>query len=125
MSAPKRLWSSVLTPERAFCFCVSLLLSGAIRIEAANTPSAIDNAIKAQASQEIIQPEHRRFSLSACFDKADDNNKEILLAAANLPVAQAAIVIAKAIPNPQFNLLYGWGPAWQYIIAGNNQEFGW
>ncbi|MFX5530269.1 hypothetical protein ABTD83_20480, partial [Acinetobacter baumannii] len=52
-------------------------------------------------------------------------NKEILIAQASLPVSQAAITIAKAIPNPTFSLTYGFGPAWQYIIAGNNQQFGW
>ena len=35
------------------------------------------------------------------------------------------MVIAKAIPNPTFNLSYGFGPAWKYVIAGNNQQFGW
>ncbi len=66
----------------------------------------------------------RQLSLENCFKQADLNNKEILVAASSLPVAQASIVIARAIPNPTFNLEYGWGPAWQYIIAGNNQQFG-
>ncbi len=68
---------------------------------------------------------HRKFSLSECFSKADQNNKEIALATSNLPIAQAAIVIAKAIPNPTYNMTYGFGPAWKYVIAGNNQQFGW
>ena len=34
-------------------------------------------------------------------------------------------MIAKAIPNPTFNITYGFGPAWKYVIAGNNQIFGW
>lgn len=67
----------------------------------------------------------RTFSLQACFDQAAQNNKEIAMAASNLPIAQAGITIAKAIPNPTYNLSYGFGPAWSYIIAGNNEQFGW
>ncbi len=67
----------------------------------------------------------RRFSLYTCFTKAAENNKEIAVAATNLPIAQAGITIAKAIPNPTYNLSYGFGPAWAYVIAGNNQQFGW
>src|ERR1700722_16352475 len=68
---------------------------------------------------------HPTYSLRACFDQADMNNKEIALASSNLSIARAGIVIAKAIPNPTFNFAFGFGPAWQYIIAGNNQQFGW
>jgi outer membrane protein TolC len=68
---------------------------------------------------------HRMYSLKATFDKADKDNKQILIAASSLPIAQAAIVIAKAIPNPQFSTLYGWGNSFNYIIAGNPQQFGW
>ncbi len=67
----------------------------------------------------------RRLILSTCFKKADKFNKEILLASTNLSIAKANMIIAKAIPNPMFNLLYGWGPAWEYVVAGNNQQFGW
>jgi outer membrane protein, heavy metal efflux system len=68
---------------------------------------------------------HRKFSLTACFNQADQNNKEILVATTNLPIAQAAVVIGKAIPNPTYSMQYGFGPAWQYIVAGNNQVVGW
>jgi cobalt-zinc-cadmium efflux system outer membrane protein len=67
----------------------------------------------------------RSFSLQTCFDKALANNKEIIAAAYNLPTAKAGIKIAGAIPNPRFNLQYGWGPAFTIIIAGNPQQFGW
>lgn len=74
----------------------------------------------------VDQNQYReKLSLVDCFRMADSNNKEIALAASNLSIAQAGIVIAKAIPNPTFNLAYGFGPAWKYIIAGNNQQFGW
>jgi cobalt-zinc-cadmium efflux system outer membrane protein len=67
----------------------------------------------------------RSVSLHASFDKAVDNNKEVIAAKYNLPVSKALIQIAKAIPNPQFSLLYGFGPAFTTIIAGNPQQFGW
>lgn len=67
----------------------------------------------------------RKLSLNQCFELADHNNKEILVASSNLPIAEAAIIIARAIPNPTFSMSYGWGPAWDYVIAGNGQQFGW
>src|ERR1700712_4202873 len=66
----------------------------------------------------------RKLSLQECFDRADANNKEILIAASKLSIAQSAIVIAKAIPNPVYNMTYGWGPAWDYVAAGNNEQVG-
>ena len=68
---------------------------------------------------------HRLLSLHACFDKADAENKEILVATSSLPIAQAAIVIARAIPNPTFSMTYGFSNSYGYIIAGNGQQFGW
>ncbi|HEY9676671.1 MAG TPA: TolC family protein [Drouetiella sp.] len=66
----------------------------------------------------------RQFTLQQCFDRADTSNKEILIASAKMSAAQAAIIIAKAIPNPVYNMTYGWGPSWDYIVAGNNQQVG-
>ena len=71
-----------------------------------------------------IDSVHKKFALGACFDRAGNDNKEILVAAAALPVAQAGITIAKALPNPTYSIVYGFGPAWQYIVAGNNEQFG-
>ncbi len=56
---------------------------------------------------------------------ADENNKQVIAAQYNLPIAKAGIQIAGAIPNPQFSLLYGFGPAFKIILAGNPQQFGW
>jgi cobalt-zinc-cadmium efflux system outer membrane protein len=59
------------------------------------------------------------------LERAYANNREIASARYNLPVAQAGITIAGAVPNPHFSLLYGWGPEWRIIIAGQPQQFGW
>jgi cobalt-zinc-cadmium efflux system outer membrane protein len=75
------------------------------------------------ASQQVFP--QRSLSLRDCFDRANMFNKEILVAEASLPVAQAGVTIAGAIPNPIFNSTYGFGPAWEYIAAGNNQQVGW
>ncbi len=76
------------------------------------------------SAKAAIKPE-RTISLSAAFDRAVESNKEVIAAKYNLPVSKAAIQIAGAVPNPRFSLLYGWGPAFTIIIAGNPQQFGW
>jgi cobalt-zinc-cadmium efflux system outer membrane protein len=90
---------------------------------------AQENAIQMKAEEgadtETVYNLHRKFALSAAFNKADTDNKEILIATVNLPISEAQITIAKAIPNPTFSMLYGFGPAWAYVIAGNGQQFGW
>jgi outer membrane protein TolC len=68
---------------------------------------------------------HRMFSLHTSFDQADRDNKEILIATSTLPISQAAIVIAKALPNPTYSMMYGFGNSYRLIIAGNGQQFGW
>jgi outer membrane protein, heavy metal efflux system len=85
------------------------------------TPSVVNSELNRTVNLDSV---HKRFSLNACFDRAGNDNKEILVAAAALPLAQAAITIAKALPNPTYSVVYGFGPAWSYIVAGNNQQFG-
>jgi outer membrane protein TolC len=90
-----------------------------------STPEKPDdeNLFLAEASERVTP--HRMFSLRACFDQADRENKEILVSASSLPIAQAGIIIAKAIPNPTFNMIYGFGNSFNYIIAGNGQQIQW
>jgi len=66
----------------------------------------------------------RTLSLRTSFDRAYDNNKEAVAAEYNLPVAKAGIQIAGAIPNPKFSFLYGFGPEFKIILAGEPQQFG-
>jgi len=87
---------------------------------------AQENPVQMKAEEEeTVYNMHRKLALSASFNKADTDNKEILIATANLPIAEAQLTIAKAIPNPTYSMLYGFGPAWAYVIAGNGQQFGW
>ena len=79
---------------------------------------------KEQTQHCPILPE-RTLSLRACITKAYESNKELIAAKYNLPIAKADIQIAGAIPNPQFSFLYGFGPAFRIILAGNPQQFGW
>jgi cobalt-zinc-cadmium efflux system outer membrane protein len=86
-----------------------------------NLPGPLPAAVKADS----VNLPRRKFTLGATFNKADTENKEILVAAATLPINQANIIIARAIPNPNFSMTYGFGPAWRIIAAGNNQQVGW
>jgi outer membrane protein, heavy metal efflux system len=83
-----------------------------------------DLKLSGEKPPSLVVPE-RTISLQACFEEALQNNREIASARYNLPIANAAIQIAGAIPNPHFTLLYGWGPAWTLIIAGQPQQYGW
>jgi cobalt-zinc-cadmium efflux system outer membrane protein len=79
--------------------------------------------LSAQKADSAVEPT-RTISLRACFEDAFTNNREIAASRASLPVAQAAVKIAGAVPNPKFTLLFGWGPEWRYIIAGQPEQFG-
>jgi len=83
-----------------------------------------DITLKEEKPQAVVSPE-RTLSLTDCFLRAIENNKEVIAARYNLPIARAGIQIAGAIPNPQFSFLYGFGPAFTIILAGNPQQFGW
>ncbi|MBX9725556.1 MAG: TolC family protein, partial [Candidatus Obscuribacterales bacterium] len=99
---------------------VSLLIAAEPDLRAEEKP------ITAAAEQILPAPKNdlRTFSLAKSFEIANQHSKEIIAAKYNLPIAKAGIEIAAAIPNPRFNLLYGWGPAYSIIIAGNPQQFG-
>jgi cobalt-zinc-cadmium efflux system outer membrane protein len=71
-----------------------------------------------------VSPE-RTLSLRTSFDRAYENNKEVIASEYNLPLMKAGVQIAGAIPNPRFNLLYGFGPEFKLILAGEPQQFGW
>ncbi len=64
----------------------------------------------------------RTFSLSACFNQADQNNKDIAVARKNLSIARAGIKIAGAIPNPLFQGQFGFGPSFTNLFTGQTQQ---
>jgi cobalt-zinc-cadmium efflux system outer membrane protein len=65
----------------------------------------------------------RTLSLSTCFERAGLLNREILSGRWNVTVAEAGVKIARAIPNPQFTLQAGFGPAFLYDFTGQTQQF--
>lgn len=77
-----------------------------------------------ERTSDSVSPQ-RTLSLAACFQRAFANNREINSARYSLPIAQAAMRIAGAVPNPRFSLLYGWGSQFTIILAGQPQQFGW
>jgi cobalt-zinc-cadmium efflux system outer membrane protein len=121
--------------HRLISIGVSIYLIACVNLLPAIISTKADATIEQPATTDTTTPNEpdtkenifgqRQFSLNACFEKADRDNKEIALASSNLAIDQAGVVIAKALPNPTFNLTYGFGPAWKYIIAGNNEIFGW
>jgi cobalt-zinc-cadmium efflux system outer membrane protein len=117
-----------MAPEKS-SFAVSLvatLLCGAcFCARAAERPVDAPSRAAPEAGTINSPPPSRTFSLSACFDKADRFNRELLSARWNLPIAEAAIKIAGAIPNPQFELQAGFGPTFRYLYTGQTQQIGW
>lgn len=101
---------------------------------ATTSPSATPSSISASAPSTSssattgssgADSKLRTLSLRASFDKAAENNKEVIAAKYNVPISRAAVQIASNLPNPRFSLLYGFGPAFTIILAGNPQQFGW
>src|SRR5579885_2391446 len=107
--------------------CAVLIGTGGGSGKAAETRSDTNQSQaspdRSQDGSTLANPS-RVLSLRACFDRAQDYNKEIIASRANLPVSKAAIEIASALPNPVFGLQYGFGPAFTIIIAGNPEQFG-
>lgn len=58
------------------------------------------------------------------FDQSEKNNPEILKAKQDVSLAEAGIISAGAMPNPQLATQLGFGPAWTKTIAGNTQQVG-
>ena len=109
--------AGVQEPGQTLVISPSVSTMNASKVTPATANSELNRTVK-------IDSVHKRFALGACFDRAGNDNKEILVAEAAIPFAQAAITIAKALPNPTYSIVYGFGPAWSYIVAGNNQQFG-
>ncbi len=79
-----------------------------------------DRLLKAST---IISPKPSTvLSLQNSFDIANLKNYDIIVARKNLNLAIAQVKIAKAIPNPQFQLQAGFGPAFTYLFTGQTQQ---
>ena len=61
-------------------------------------------------------------SLKDAFSIGNDNNYDIIVAKKNLNIAYAQVIVAKAIPNPQFQAQLGFGPAFSYLFTGQTQQ---
>jgi cobalt-zinc-cadmium efflux system outer membrane protein len=65
-----------------------------------------------------------RLTLNDAFRLADQNNLELQAAQKNLPLAAAGITSAGALPNPNFELSYGFGQPYYQSVSGGTQQFG-
>jgi cobalt-zinc-cadmium efflux system outer membrane protein len=106
-------------------FVLTLLASGIPNVLAAeiNSP-ALGTSVPVDPGLVISPSPSRNFSLAACFDKADQENKEIVSARWNLTLAKAGIRSAGAIPNPTFILQTGFGPSFTQLYTGQTQLVG-
>ncbi len=67
-------------------------------------------------------PITKSFSLSTCFNFADQNNKDIAVAKHNLAISKAGIRIAGAILNPQLQVQTGFGDSFLFLFTGQTQQ---
>lgn len=109
------------------CLIIALLLFGATDAWLSCAMAASQPATGSQSglNEGVIStlPPTKTISLSACFDKADLDNREILSARWNLPIAKAGIKIAGAVPNPVFSLQAGFGDSFTYLFDGQTQQY--
>lgn len=88
-----------------------------------NIPFSSGNSTETKA--QYAAASQRTLSLRACFERAITTNREIASVRSTLPVSKAAVRIAGALPNPHYSLLFGFGPQWTIILAGQPEQFGW
>lgn len=67
-------------------------------------------------------PVSKTYSLAACFNIADQHNKDIAVAKYNLAIARAGVKIAGAVPNPQLQVQTGFGDSFEYLFTGQTQQ---
>jgi cobalt-zinc-cadmium efflux system outer membrane protein len=130
MKIKTRITRSDKTPRFAwalfFCAICTLCSAKALSLQPDSLIGADSVETKGSSTQSKSgQSPLRTLTLTACFQKANESNKEVIANRYNLPIAKSGIQVAAAIPNPQFTLLYGFGPAFKIILAGNPQQFGW
>lgn len=88
-------------------------------IESPEQVSAPDSTMYTLTAEKTVN-----LSLKDSFDQSEKNNPEILKAKQDVSLAEAGIISAGAMPNPQFATQLGFGPAWTKTIAGNTQQVG-
>ncbi|HEY9734540.1 MAG TPA: TolC family protein [Drouetiella sp.] len=107
--------------EHQLLVTISLFLSSSGCFAQAINPLELQPGVSDQPNRPV-----NRFALHLveAFDQANQNNPEITAALRNLEIARAQTKIARAIPNPQFALQYGFGNPYTQTIAGNTQQVG-
>jgi cobalt-zinc-cadmium efflux system outer membrane protein len=103
--------------------CCMLLLSAPYSMAAENSakpkPIVVSNSDPGMVTSPPIT---KSFSLSTCFNFADEHNRDIAVAKHNLAIAKAGIRIAGAIPNPQLQVQTGFGNSFLFLFTGQTQQ---
>jgi len=118
MKPPRRLFGALIALS-------SLMFMAPYAMAAQTDANQASNSPMLNAGVVTSPSPTRTIGLSTCFDKADQNNREIISGRWNVRIAQAGIKIASAIPNPQFNAQLGFGPAFTQLFTGQTQQIGW
>jgi cobalt-zinc-cadmium efflux system outer membrane protein len=101
----KRILSNFFTRSKIFfVLFVSINTINLVEAQTTTASNTEENIVKQEKTKTNSVPPQRMLSLKASFDQAYENNKELIAAKYNLPIAKAGIQIAGAIPNPQFGL---------------------
>lgn len=85
--------------------------SGAVSPGAADDPTMVKRI-----------PVSKTYNLAACFNIADQHNKDIAVAKYNSAIARAGVKIAGAVPNPQLQVQTGFGDSFEYLFTGQTQQ---
>jgi outer membrane protein, heavy metal efflux system len=104
--------------------CLAWVLAGCVPDAIAEEKNAATGPNAESNNADLISSPAptRTLSLETCFDRADRDNKDLAVARKNLPIAEAGVKIAAAIPNPLVQVQLGFGPAFTELFTGQTQQ---
>ena len=123
MGKQKKL--SIIQYGAIYCAQILLFFSTPILAATENSSPVFQSTSPTDPDLVTSPAPTRTFSLTACFEKADRDNKDIAVAKKNLDIAKAGIQIAAAVPNPLLQVQIGFGPSFTELWTGQTQQIFW